>query len=924
MTRELPTDDEMRSFVLDTFMGLTPQEREVLADVFASVNWDAQRSRSLGDARLNQYPHRILEGGSPVTTDGSDALAALNTTSLFDTLNFVNGRVSINADNRRQADIQSGGGGADCEFDYIVSDCWATEVIKGRGTEGQVFTSLTGCTFKVYSTVAAMVTQAFTDFGSSSATALICPATYNETNITFGLQQTMIWRGGGRLNTIIGQTTATGTPTLNTTTGVTLVLKSLEIRGPSNEAGVEVGTGDEFGRLYADDCIFRGGSQTTDSATAGINGTSQSRTYLTNCHLIANGYYTALGFVHAVNCTHTGGGTGFRMLGDSQIVGCEFYSSAVGVRPILESVNISGNRFFGCTAGISVGGNMKNLNAVGNMFNACTVGVDLQGLGTSSGALANFIASNEFSETVTACIRMPVSTNIMAGGIIAQNSSDGAGAFITGTIPEHFRVGPNYEGSGYARTEEMVSSGLWGLTGTVLAADYSKVHWPAFVIYFGTTRVAVATGSLDYAAPLLAAGNYYVSVNTSGVVTANTTGAFPSNEFPMAVVTINAAGDVTAIVHHDTVFRMSTGGAPPAPNDAQFLTLATSTGLSAERVFTPRYNLYATDAGAKGAYTVDSWREGALITAVAGVLTLGTDGDVFHVGPSDVSSIATPTRQTLVVLVNDGASAYTHSANLILVNAANYTAAAGDVSIFLWEGGTVWREISRYLATDPVSPITVSEEDGTPVDSAVTVIRVPNDGLTDDGVGAVTLQYVHRTLLDALGDTIYASANDTPAKLAGNITTTKKFLRQTGTGAVSAAPAWDTIVAADIPVKIAQQFVFVPQAAALVAETLQPNRLCVGESGEHGTYAAIRAKATAGTAGTGTNTILIEADDNPAFSSAVTLFTLALDTATEVDDTVLDTAWASGDIFIRARCTAVGATAPQNVVVEFYFSQVVY
>jgi hypothetical protein len=96
---------------------------------------------------------------------------------------------------------------------------------------------------------------------------------------------------------------------------------------------------------------------------------------------------------------------------------------------------------------------------------------------------------------------------------------------------------------------------------------------------------------------------------------------------------------------------------------------------------------------------------------------------------------------------------------------------------------------------------------------------------------------------------------------------------------------------------------------------------CVGESGEHGAFTAIRAKAIAGTAGTGTTTILIEADDNPAFSSATTLFTLALNTSTEVDDTVLDNAWASGDIFIRARCSAVGATAPKDVNVFFYWKE---
>ena len=50
-----------------------------------------------------------------------------------------------------------------------------------------------------------------------------------------------------------------------------------------------------------------------------------------------------------------------------------------------------------------------------------------------------------------------------------------------------------------------------------------------------------------------------------------------------------------------------------------------------------------------------------------------------------------------------------------------------------------------------------------------------------------------------LGDTLYASASNTLSKLAGNTTTTKKFLIQTGTGVASAAPVWDTIVAGDIP-----------------------------------------------------------------------------------------------------------------------------
>lgn len=49
-----------------------------------------------------------------------------------------------------------------------------------------------------------------------------------------------------------------------------------------------------------------------------------------------------------------------------------------------------------------------------------------------------------------------------------------------------------------------------------------------------------------------------------------------------------------------------------------------------------------------------------------------------------------------------------------------------------------------------------------------------------------------------LGDLLYSSATNTLAKLAGNTTTTKKYLNQTGTGSVSAAPAWSAIADADI------------------------------------------------------------------------------------------------------------------------------
>ncbi len=69
-----------------------------------------------------------------------------------------------------------------------------------------------------------------------------------------------------------------------------------------------------------------------------------------------------------------------------------------------------------------------------------------------------------------------------------------------------------------------------------------------------------------------------------------------------------------------------------------------------------------------------------------------------------------------------------------------------------------------------------------------------------------------------LGDIIYA--NSTPAwqALAGNTTTTRKFLRQTGTGSVSAAPAWDTLQSGDIPANAANTSGNAATATALAAD----------------------------------------------------------------------------------------------------------
>lgn len=60
-------------------------------------------------------------------------------------------------------------------------------------------------------------------------------------------------------------------------------------------------------------------------------------------------------------------------------------------------------------------------------------------------------------------------------------------------------------------------------------------------------------------------------------------------------------------------------------------------------------------------------------------------------------------------------------------------------------------------------------------------------------------RYAANNVLTTLGDIVYENSTPTPARLPGNTTTTKSFLTQTGTGSVSAAPAWGTIASGDLP-----------------------------------------------------------------------------------------------------------------------------
>jgi hypothetical protein len=79
------------------------------------------------------------------------------------------------------------------------------------------------------------------------------------------------------------------------------------------------------------------------------------------------------------------------------------------------------------------------------------------------------------------------------------------------------------------------------------------------------------------------------------------------------------------------------------------------------------------------------------------------------------------------------------------------------------------------------------------------------------GQGTAAAAFAALAPLTTLGDTLYENGTPAPARLGGNTTSALNLLTQTGTGAVSAAPAWETPDTAGIVDKASTQTIAGPK-----------------------------------------------------------------------------------------------------------------
>ena len=187
----------------------------------------------------------------------------------------------------------------------------------------------------------------------------------------------------------------------------------------------------------------------------------------------------------------------------------------------------------------------------------------------------------------------------------------------------------------------------------------------------------------------------------------------------------------------------------------------------------------------------DGTLAGTLWFTVSEVTTLGTDTILFTqiaTSGTGISTLNTLTASAQTFAVGSSGSDFnidspvggsTHTFNIPnaslssrgLLTSADFTTFNNKISAF-------GSQTQKFVFAAP------SGADGVPTFRALLAADIPAVTNVAGGV---------------LGSVHYQSAANATAMLAGNTTTTKQFLTQTGTGTVSAAPAWGTIVVGDLP-----------------------------------------------------------------------------------------------------------------------------
>lgn len=201
---------------------------------------------------------------------------------------------------------------------------------------------------------------------------------------------------------------------------------------------------------------------------------------------------------------------------------------------------------------------------------------------------------------------------------------------------------------------------------------------------------------------------------------------------------------------------------------------------------------------------------GTLDEAIGGTGHSSYDaGDLLYAsGPTALARLAGNPTTTRLYLSQSGNGAVPGAPQWWNIEAEDLGGGTFDGD-FTWEGAsisTTYTDAKIKTVTGTANRLTIA---GTATDPTFDVSTAYVGQATITTLGTIATGVWNGTVVAqafggtgfatyALGDLLYASATNTLSKLAGNITVQPKFLMQTGTSSVSAAPEWHTMVVGDL------------------------------------------------------------------------------------------------------------------------------